>query len=193
MNKRNIVILLILISTFLKGQDKSVLYDNNGKLIADSTYSISVEDLPQIIEIEKQIINQILEKVKYPEVVSENHMNATLIASIFIDDSRNIRLKNIIHKELYFTYLHRNIRDDFDDKDDPYLDKEISDLFNYRLVLKSKGIANITLHIPFKFVMTSETVDKNFNRGCFILQAKETVFTGPSGVESGGVITEPKD
>ncbi len=96
---------LFVISPFiLLGQYSTCLiYDKHGKLVVDSSFSISPEQYRQWILIEDLICTRILTRIKYPDMMLDNGVGCELITSFTIDSLgkvNNLRLEKYLEDSI---------------------------------------------------------------------------------------------
>jgi hypothetical protein len=93
-----IVFLLVLIPCFSYSQKVSQIYDKKGRLVADTSFSISKTQLKFFTKIEDTLIKQILHNpVEYSEIARDANVQDTLVISFIINTNgiiSDIRLEN---------------------------------------------------------------------------------------------------
>ena len=91
---RKIITIILLISTTLSyGQTKkSLLYNESGKLLIDTSLCISKAQLEKWKDIEDSFIYDIISNLKYSQIAKENNLSGLSIISFDLDNS--LLLKN---------------------------------------------------------------------------------------------------
>ena len=86
--KRNIIIAFIIVvfTTVASGQDNETLvYNKKGQLRADTTLTISNEQLDKWRPFEKYIINRLVTQIEYTQMALEFDLSGTSIVSFDVD------------------------------------------------------------------------------------------------------------
>lgn len=92
-----VTLFFVLFSISSFAQKESKIYDKKGRLIADTTFSISKLQLKRFIKIEDTLLYQIMINIRYPEIERETVISNDLIVVSFTigkDDSiRGFKLR----------------------------------------------------------------------------------------------------
>ena len=158
---------LILFSNIAVAQH-SVLYDKNGKLIIDRSYSIDKNSYGKINLIEKYLLPAIYNNIKYPAVAREDGNEGVVIVQLSIDNKimsysyKIMRADAEVFKQpvlSFFSKLSKNIKDE----------------------ICPPG-QSILVFIPVKFFITQNSFKKSFQKNHSV--TIETNDIAPEAVQS---------
>jgi hypothetical protein len=136
----------LLLSLNVTAQDTLRMYDANGRLIADTSFSISKKQLKRFKPFEKEFVVKLCDHLYYPEVEKEAQIQGTVIMSFCISDSGKI---DSIHAEKLMPY-------------GKYLGKTIGKSLEKITVLRSfntKGIENKKYYVAINYSISDKAVD----------------------------------
>lgn len=145
------ILILILFFSFLQIEaQNSSLYSSNGKLLFDTTLSISQADYNKFVKIERCLLPDIYNKLIYPIEASDISVNGYVIAEVSISNT-DIQLK---------------IVKTFGDIDN-ILSDAVKHLLNDSkdLILHNSNSIEkpIKYYIPFEFIMLKTTFESELN------------------------------
>ncbi len=85
-----ILFFCLLFSFFSFGQKASQIYDKKGRLIADTSYSISKSQLKFLLKFEHDLIKQVNSLIWYPEACRDANLSDKITVSFQINDSGKV-------------------------------------------------------------------------------------------------------
>jgi len=136
-----------MISTCAFGQ-KSNLYRDDGKLIADTTFQINGDSYKNIMTLEKVLLPRMFNEIKYPEIARENGTEGMIITQLFIDN-----------KDFYYKIVK---------SDNDFLKKSVVDYFDHldkyviNQIRPSEG--SLIVYIPIVFKIQKERFIENLKK-----------------------------
>jgi len=145
---------MFLISGLAHGQESSI-YNNNGKLKIDSTYSINPSRINDFLKIEKYFLPDIFNRLEYPFIASKYGIEGIVIAKVTIDKG------NITHVQIV-RYLDKFVEKSVISAIDT---TSFRNKINEFTKINAFTIINIpfVFYIPFKFKLLDDTFQKDLN------------------------------
>ncbi len=144
------IILLLLISSNIALAQTSRLYNDNGKLLVDSSYRIDRFSFSNIQTIEKILLPKMYNEIRYSAVAMENEFEGTVIVQLSI----SAKAQN---------YNVKIIKSDSED-----LNKVVLSFFNslgdYAKAQIAPNKGTITVYLPVKFELFKDEYNKLLNK-----------------------------
>jgi hypothetical protein len=169
------VIFLLTLSSVGQITSTSRLYKSNGRLIADTTFNISQQQLLKWTTIEDSLTKNILEKLYYPVVSRETNVAGKLIISFTLDTTGRF---NDFYIEKYYMDFSPDTGDVFIKnfmKSSFYATKYFSGVFVKNGFKSDKDIIE-KYYLPVDFHLNPNDTYRQIKYGWLILDNKEIII-----------------